>query len=137
MAKSGLGVTDFTEPEAPSASPGWEAASSRPRGQREPFSGVCSVQVGGLRGSIWGGGDGHGALVAAADRPCPHRVSLGLALSPLRERMALAAPPSAAGLELGDFLREAEQTLQVTRALGCVCAAVPAPGRTRAALRRS
>ena len=32
--------------------------------------------------------------------PCPHRVSLGLALGPLRERMALAALPSAADLEL-------------------------------------
>lgn len=40
--------------------------------------------------------------------------------------MALAAPPCAAGLELGDFLLEAEQTLQVTR--------VPAPGHTQTAL---
>ena len=36
-----------------------KAVVSRPRGQREPFPGVCSAQVGGRRGSRWGGGDGH------------------------------------------------------------------------------
>ena len=52
--------------------------------------------------------------------------------------MALAAPPSAAGLELRDFLLEAEQTLQVMWDLGCLFTpTVPAPGRTQAALRRS
>ena len=126
MAKSGLGVTDFTEPEAPSVSPRLLLPGRAASVSRFQASAVLRwVGAGGAGGAAEmatraRGGCGPTPGLGGPARPCPHRVSLGLALGPLRERMALAAPPSAADLELGDFRREAEQMLQATRALGCL-----------------
>ena len=107
---------------------GWQKWSWCSRCGCGPTSGAggSTSSVGGSTSGVGGSTSGVGGPTREGP-PAPvfTRSPWARALNPLQERMALAAPPSAAGLELRDFLLEAEQTLQVMWDLVSVYAACP------------